>query len=107
MPAFLLPFIGFLKRVPWQVWAVIGILAAGYIYGEVRFNAGKQVVIERLKEAEREAERKSIEALKSADAEAKERSAEFGQEQETLEKAIENAESTGSNPLDGLFDSLP
>ena len=35
---------GFLKGLPWQVWAVAAALALGLFYGHLRFNAGEAKV---------------------------------------------------------------
>lgn len=31
----------FLRGIPWQAWAIIGLLAAGWWYGHMRYNAGE------------------------------------------------------------------
>lgn len=96
----------FLKRVPWQIYAGLALVLGAYIYGEVRFNAGKDIVLERLKEAERKAEIEAKLARAQADENAEERAREFEHEQDTLNEAIKEAEAAGDNPLDGLFRSL-
>ena len=106
MPLWLLNIGGLLKGVPWQVYAGVAILIAAYGYGCTQYDAGRESVLEELREAERKAEKKAEAARQSADAEAFERANEFEAEQETLSEVIDNAEDTGGNAIDGLFGGL-
>lgn len=53
-------FLGFLKGIPWQAYAVMALLAGGWWYGHLRYNAGQ---------ADTQAEwDKAVAAQKAADA---------------------------------------
>ena len=98
--------IGFLRGVPWQVYAGIALVLGIYGYGCERYNAGRESVLVELRQAEANARAKAADARRVADAEALERAKQFDEQQETLEQVIENAESNNSNPLDDLFGGL-
>lgn len=96
----------FLKDVPWQIWAGIALIAAAFVYGEIRYSAGKEVILERLREAERERDELAEKARKVAGENAEERAREFEHEQRVLKDAIKDAEANGGNALDSIFGSL-
>lgn len=106
MPLWLLNIGGFLRGVPWQVYAGVALILAGYAYGCAQYDAGRESVLDELRKQQIEAQARAEAARKSADAEAAERAQEFEGEQEALEKAIENAETSDVNPLDNLFGGL-
>lgn len=50
---------GFLRRIPWQAWAVAAVLFVGWRYGEHRYAAGVATENTRWTEAQAEADRKA------------------------------------------------
>ena len=97
--------LGFLKGIPWLVYAAIALVLAFWLYGNHQYNAGKQVVIERLEKAEAKAQADAIKAARSADVKQQERAVEFEAQQKTLEGIISDAKTNDTNALDGLFSS--
>jgi hypothetical protein len=100
------PVWGFLKSIPWQVWAGIALLTAFWWWGEHREAQGRDAILERLRAAEAQAEIKAERAANSADTKERDRAADFEAEQATLNKVIEDAKATDSNPLDALLGSM-
>lgn len=75
---FILEAIDLLKKIPWKVWAVIGIVAAGLWWGHLRYEAGY---------AARDAE--AVEQLIAANAAAEKQREELeARYEETVEKYI-------------------
>ena len=97
---------GFLKGIPWPVYAAIALVLAFWLYGNHQYAAGKQVVIERLEKAEAKAQADAVKAAQSADVKQQERAVEFEAQQETLEKVIDESERDGKNAIDALFGAL-
>ena len=97
----------FLKRVPWQVWAALAIIAAWCIDRTVQYRSGysegRESVLTELRTAEAKAAEKALEAIAEAGEAGVERAERFEAEQETLSQAIEKAEAANRNPLDELF----
>jgi uncharacterized protein HemX len=52
IPPFLLPVIGLAKRIPWQVWAALAVIAAVWLYGQHRDAQGYQRGMERYEASE-------------------------------------------------------
>lgn len=97
----------FFGRVPWQVYVaalLLALLPVSYCKGK---SVGKQQVIAQLKAAEEKAKKEAAVAAAVADENQAAKTIEFEAQQEILGKAIENAEATGTNPLDDMFGSLP
>ena len=40
--AFVSSALAFLKRVPWQLWLVLAVIATGFFYGNARYNDGRE-----------------------------------------------------------------
>jgi len=97
--------LGFLKGIPWPVYAAVALVLAFWLYGNHQYAAGKQVVIERLEKAEAKAQADAIKAARSADVKQQKRAVEFEAQQETLEGIISDAQSDNTNALDGIFSS--
>lgn len=96
----------FLRGVPWQVWAgIVVLLVVGLAYCQ-GVDAGEQKIMRQLEVAEREAKERAENAEAVATEEAQERAEGFRAQQETLKEVMENAEATGTNPLDALLGSL-
>ena len=94
---------GFLKGVPWQVYAAVGAaLLLWFVYAEGK-DAGREEVMAELREAEAKAVKRSEKAASKADTKAAKREeAEAAVIAEQIE-AIEAAEASGENALDALF----
>lgn len=94
---------GFLKGVPWKVYAAVGAaLLLWFVYAEGR-DAGREEVKAELREAEAKAVKRSEKAITKADMEAASRAeAEAAVIADQVE-AIETAEDNGENSLDALF----
>lgn len=101
--SFIAPALGFLKRIPREVWYVLAVLAFLWWYGHSRYDAGWEAFEQKLKAAQAEAAEKAFKAERSADANERERADEFQAEQEAMRKAIEAAEKEDTNALDALF----
>tara|TARA_B100000678_G_C18098851_1_gene457921 strand:+ start:453 stop:761 length:309 start_codon:yes stop_codon:yes gene_type:complete len=97
------PVWGFLKGIPWQVWAGIALLIAFWWWGNHREAQGRDAILEQLREAEANAAIMAKNAADSADANERDRAADFEAEREVLEEAIQQAEASGGNALDALF----
>jgi hypothetical protein len=97
----------FAKRIPWQVWAALAILAAWGIDRTLQYRSGysegRESVLAELRTAEAKAKDKALEAIAEAGEAGVERAERFEAEQETLSQAIEKAEAANRNPLDELF----
>lgn len=101
---------GALSSIPWQVWMIGALVVAIPINGCVQhgrgYDAGREEVLNDLRAKAAEKAEQAAQAKTQADDNATERADEFEREQEVLNDAIEEAESTGGNALDGLFDGL-
>jgi hypothetical protein len=99
--------IGALKAIPWQVWVISALVAAIPVNGCVQhgrgYDAGREAVLSDLRAKAAEAKEKARDAEKQADAKADERAQEFETQQEVLNDAIEEAETSGANALDTIF----
>lgn len=99
-----------LGRIPWQVYAAIALILAvslSYCHGKgVGEREEKAEWIAKLEKAEADAEARAKEAAQSADEQQQERADEFEAQQDALNEVIDNAESTGTNPLDAMLGSL-
>ena len=100
---FLKGFTGWLSRVPWQAYALIGAGVFIFWLADNRFDAGRESVLSDLREKQAAAARKAEAAQTIATEKALERSEEFQAQQEVLQDAIEQAEATDSNPLDAII----
>jgi len=96
----------FLGKVPREVWYALAALAAWWWFSSHYIEQGRQEVLSELREKAAEAEKKAQAAKKKADENATERAETFEAQQEVLNDAIEEAEKTGGNALDGLFTGL-
>lgn len=94
---------GFLRGVPWQVYAGLALLAAFWIWGNHQYSEGRESVLVELRAAEAEAKEAAIDAAASADASERDRVADFMAEQEALSDVIEQAEKENGNALDAIF----
>ena len=97
----------FLKRVPWQVYAVLALLAAfpvTYCTGHKNgVSDGRAAVLAALRDRQDKAEEKALVAVSKADKAGAERAEVEAKVIERQIEAIEEAEAAGDNPLDGLF----
>ena len=59
--------LGFLRAIPWQVWAVAAVLGAGWYYGEVRYDAGVAAEKARWTKAQADADRQARAATEARD----------------------------------------
>lgn len=107
MIGWLLTARAFLKRVPWQVWAALAILAAWGIDRTAQYRSGysegRESVLTELRTAEAKAADKALEAIAEAGEAGVERAERFEAEQQALGEAIEAAEAVNENALDALF----
>jgi hypothetical protein len=98
----------FLSRVPWQVYAILALLAAWGVDRTVQYRSGysdgRESVLTELRTAEAEAAQKALEAAATATQAGIERSERFDVEQQALRDAITEAERADRNALDALFD---
>lgn len=62
---------GFLRAIPWQVWAVAALLAFGWWYGASRYRAGEDDATARFAVAQDQANREAIAAAVKRDADAR------------------------------------
>ena len=106
MMAFIAKVGGFLGGLPREIYYAIAGVVLVLGYGQVQYNKGKDVILERLEEAEAEAKRLAEEAMREADSEAEKRAIAHAATQSTLTKVISDAESDNRNSLDALVDSL-
>lgn len=100
---FIAPALGFLKRIPREVWYALAVLSFLWWYGQNRYDAGWEAFEQKLKAAQAEATQKAFKAERSADANERARVDEFLGDQEAMRKAIDTAEKENSNALDALF----
>lgn len=63
---------GFLRAIPWQVWAVAALLGAGWYYGDVRYEAGVAAENTRWTKAQAKADREAKAATEGRDKAAEE-----------------------------------
>lgn len=98
--------IGYFKQVPREVYYILAAVLLLLGYGQNQYNKGKEVVLERLEQAQREAERLAREAAASADESSKERELAHAAQSATLEKVISDAQSDDRNSIDALLGSL-
>jgi Flp pilus assembly protein TadB len=106
LPIWILKIGGFLKAIPWPIYAAIALVAAFFFWGDYQHERGRDVVLTELRKAEAQAKAKRRAAIIESDAKAKDRAKEFGAQQDILQETIENAQETDSNPLDALFGEL-
>ena len=96
-----------LARIPWQVWAILGLLAVWGIdrttYGARRYDDGRESVLSELRKQEAAAKAEAWEAITTEGAKGAERANKFETEQQTLRDAIERAEDANQNSLDAIF----
>lgn len=97
---------GFLGGVPREVYYALAAVVLLLGYGQVQYNKGKDVILERLEEAQREARLLAEEAMNEADSEAEKRAIAHAVTQSTLTKVIQDAQRDNSNPIDALIGSL-
>ena len=98
---------GALGRVPWQIYAALALVLAFQVHGCTQYRSGfqdgKESVLSELRTAEAKSVTRSIEAARKADAagaiRAEQQAAVIA---EQIER-IEQAERTGGNALDSLF----
>jgi len=101
--AFLAPLWAALGKVPWQVWAATAILLSyPPVYCKGRSD-GKAAIYAKLEKAEEKAIARAEKAATSADENQQAKSEVFEAEQETLRKAIDDAQANDANALDSIF----
>lgn len=93
----------FAKRVPWQAYAIVALVLAVWIYGNNRYAAGRESVLEELRAKEAEAKEQAWEAIEQEGIKGAERAKAFEAQQETLRDAIKEAEAAETSALDELF----
>jgi hypothetical protein len=94
---------GFLASIPREVWYALAVIAAVWWLRADAYSDGRESVLEELRTAEAGAVKRSLEAVAKADKAGAER-AEIEAETRAADiAAIERAEDTGGNALDGLF----
>jgi ABC-type transporter MlaC component len=103
MPIWALSALGWLKGLPWQVYAGLFLLAAFPITYCKGVHDGREEVLTELREKSDEAKQKAEAARQIADEGAQNRADEFEAKQEVLTDAIEQAETNGGNALDAIF----
>lgn len=95
-----------LRSIPREVWLIAAAVLALWLWGNHREASGRAEEraewIAKLEQAEAEAKARAERAARAADEQERERAAEFEAEQESLREIIDEAESTGANPLDSL-----
>jgi preprotein translocase subunit SecF len=99
---------GFAKRIPWQVWAGIALLAAFWFWGNHRYNEGVDDTDAKWVEAGKLMESQAEDAADAADALKEARDNEFADEQSTIQEEVDNVK-TDDNAGPGVakyFDSL-
>ena len=64
----LLSALAFAKRIPWQLWAVLALLAAGWIYGNHRYAEGRDDERAKWERVVEEAEDRAAAAERAAQA---------------------------------------
>lgn len=104
--SFFAPFWALIGRVPKEIWYAIALVLALLFYGNWQYDRGKQVVLDRLAAEAAETAKKAAEARLIADDKAGARADEFEAQQEKLKKVIDDAQTSDSNALDGLFSGL-
>lgn len=96
----------FLASLPWQAWVAVALLALlplSYCKGH---SDGKKAMLEHYEAAADKAKDKAIKAAGDADRDQAVAELTFEASQEEIRKDLKNAESTGVNSLDALFDGL-
>jgi hypothetical protein len=96
-----------LSKLPWQVWfavAIFSLIPLSYCKGK---HDGKQVIIERLEQAEVKAKKEAVKAADKADTKQEAAQVAFDIEQKIIREAIDEEKANGGNALDALFNSLP
>lgn len=99
----LLGIVGFVKGLPWQVWAAAAILLSyPPVYCKGRSD-GKAAIYAQLEKAQDKAEAKAEKAADAADANQQKAADVFEVEQDVLRKAIDDAKAEDVNALDAIF----
>jgi hypothetical protein len=93
----------FLKIVPREIWYALAVFAAWWVLSSHYIGVGEDRILDQLRQAEADAEKKAAIARAEADEKSEERAKEFEQEQEILKEKIDEAERTGGNALDSIF----
>ena len=98
---------GFLGNIPREIWYALAALAAWWVFSGYYIGVGEDRILAQLAEEQRKREKQAEEARASADVDTRERAEEEQETADTLSEVIENAEITGTNPLDGMFSVWP
>lgn len=105
--SWLLTALGFAKRIPWQVWAAVTLLAAfplTYCKGRADgYSEGRESVEAQLRAAQAKSAEKALEAASKADLKAAARADQNAAVLAQQIKQIEKAEANDQNALDSLF----
>jgi hypothetical protein len=96
----------FLGGIPREVYYIVGAVLIVLAYGQHQYNSGKDAVLERLKQAQIEAQQRADEAIESADESSEERALAHATESAALTKVIQDAQSSNSNAIDALLGGL-
>lgn len=91
LPLWLLNIGGFLKKVPWQVWAAIAAFAAVWIWGNIQYNAGVDDTDLKWERAAIALQEKADAAALAATAEKEIRDQEFAEGQDDIKEAVDEA----------------
>ena len=89
--AFVDAALAFLKRVPWQLWLVLAVIATGWFYGNARYNDGREDEAARRDKIVAAAVLKAIEAERAAAAKHEAREAERHTHTQELREAAAKA----------------
>ncbi|MEO9521700.1 MAG: hypothetical protein ABJC88_16985 [Parasphingorhabdus sp.] len=81
----------FLSTVPWQVWAVLGALAAAWLWGNHQYSNGVKETDDKWEAAVVELQEEAEVAAEVATAKKEIRDAEFASDQTELQKEVDNA----------------
>jgi len=96
--------LGFLKRVPWQLWAVLAVIATGWFYGDYRYAEGRDDEVVRRDRIVAEAVLKAIKSEREAQAAFVGRGDERQAETRDLRKAA--AEAPVGSKTQAVLDAL-
>ena len=92
-----------LGRLPWQIYAALGLLIAVQVYGCKRYNEGRESVKAELRQAEAKAIDRSMKAAAKADEYGAKQAEQTAQVIAGQLTRIEEAEKRGESAVDAYF----